>query len=221
MPAALVAADGGDVAACYLNGAGTSATTGFAPGTADASSATAACGSQAAGVVAILICFGCDGQFAGGSAAIALFVVLEAGMFAVAGEGIVALERDRRVARALDAEGGVVVGLNVDILQRHVEGAVFDDLLMIRMTLLVTFSAVFLKFSAAVFKAVVDSFRVSSSSLASATLRDGPVYVIWLSSTGLLLGWVFFVKSVSFFSPPVVPPVWFSFSSPPPLVSPR
>ena len=47
-------------------------------------------------------------------------------MFAVAGEGIVALERDRRVARALDAEGGVVVGLNVDILQRHVEGAVFD-----------------------------------------------------------------------------------------------
>ena len=47
-------------------------------------------------------------------------------MLAVAGEGIVALERDRRVARALDAEGGVVVGLNVDILQRHVEGAVFD-----------------------------------------------------------------------------------------------
>ena len=47
-------------------------------------------------------------------------------MFAVAGEGIVALERDCRVARALDAEGGVVVGLNVDILQRHVEGAGFD-----------------------------------------------------------------------------------------------
>ena len=119
-------ADGFDVAAYYLNGAGTSATTGFAPGAADTSRATAACGSQAAGVVAILICFGCDGQFAGGSAAIALFVVLKAGMFAVAGEGIVALERDRRVARALDAEGGVVVGLNVDILQRHVEGAVFD-----------------------------------------------------------------------------------------------
>ena len=73
----------------------------------------------------------------------------------------------------------------------------------------------FLKFSAARFKTVVDSFWVSSSSLASATLRDGPVYVIWLSSTGLSLGWVFFVKSVSFSSPPVVPPDWFSFSSPP------
>ena len=97
-----------------------------------------------------------------------------------------------------------------------------------------TFSAVFLKLSAAVFKAVVDSSRVSSSSLASATLRDAPVYVSWLSSTGLSLGWIFFVKSVSFFSPPVVSPVWFSFSSPPvvplgwfsfssplPLVSPR
>ena len=82
-----------------------------------------------------------------------------------------------------------------------------------------TFSAVFLKFSAAVFKAVVDSSRVSSSSLALATLRDGPVYVIWLSSTGLSLGWVFFVKSVSFSSPPVVPPVWFSFSSPPVVLS--
>ena len=45
-------------------------------------------------------------------------------MLAVAGEGIVALERDRRVARALDAEGGVVVGLNVDIVQRHIEGLV-------------------------------------------------------------------------------------------------
>ena len=45
-------------------------------------------------------------------------------MVAAAGEGIAALERDRRVARALDAEGGVVVGLNVDILQRHVEGVV-------------------------------------------------------------------------------------------------
>ena len=71
----------------------------------------------------------------------------------------------------------------------------------------------FLKFSAAVFKAVVDSSRVSSSSLALATLRDGPVYVSWLPSTGLSLGWVFFVKSVSFFSPPVVSPDWFSFSS--------
>ena len=119
--------DGCDVAACYLNVAGaTVAIVAGVPDAADASRGTAACGSQAAGVVAILICFGCDGQFAGGSAAIALFVVLKAGMFAVAGEGIVALERDRRVARALDAEGGVVVGLNVDILQRHVEGAVFD-----------------------------------------------------------------------------------------------
>ena len=45
-------------------------------------------------------------------------------MLAVAGEGIVALERDRRVARALDAEGGVIFGLNVDIVQRHVEGVV-------------------------------------------------------------------------------------------------
>ena len=47
-------------------------------------------------------------------------------MSVAAGEGIAAAERDFRVARALDAEGGVVVGLNVDILQRHVEGAVFD-----------------------------------------------------------------------------------------------
>ena len=93
-----------------------------------------------------------------------------------------------------------------------------------------------LKFSAARSKTVVDSFRVSSSSLASATLRDAPVYVNWLPSTGLSLVWVFFVESVSFFSPPVVSsepllsgselpapvvsPVWFSFSSPPvvPLV---
>ena len=107
-------------------------------------------------------------------------------------------------------------------------------LLMIWMTLLVMFLAVFLKFSAAVFKAVVDSFGVSSSSLALATLRDGPVYVSWLPSTGLSLGWVFFVKSVSFSSPVVLSPDWFSFSSlpvvllgwflfssPPPLVSPR
>ena len=56
-------------------------------------------------------------------------------MSVAAGEGIAAAERDFRVARALDAEGGVVVGLNVDILQRHVEGVVvacgfvddFDD----------------------------------------------------------------------------------------------
>ena len=91
---------------------------------------------------------------------------------------------------------------------------------MIWMTLLVMFLAVFLKFSAAVFKAVVDSFGVSSSSLALATLRDGPVYVSWLPSTGLSPVWVFYVKSVSFFSPPVVPPGWVSFSSPP-VVSPR
>ena len=134
------AALGGDVAACYLNGAGT-----IAVARADTSSATAACGLQAAGVVA-LVCSGCDGQFAGVNritvVILALFVVLEAGMFAAAGEGIVALERDRRVARALDAEGGVtigriflVAGIDVDIVQRHVEGVViacglvddFDD----------------------------------------------------------------------------------------------
>ena len=117
--------DGGDVAACYLNGAGTTVAY-FAgvPDAADASRGTAACGGQAAGVAAIFIS-GCDGQFAGVfSAIIVLFVVLEAGMLAVAGEGIVALERDRRVARALDAEGGVIFGLNVDIVQRHVEGVV-------------------------------------------------------------------------------------------------
>ena len=118
-------ADGGDVAACYLNGAGT-----FAPGAADASSATVACGSQAAGVFAILL-FGCDGQFAGanGTAAIiALFIVLEAGMVVAAGQLVVALERDFRVARALDAEGGVVglAGIDIDIVQRHVEGVVFS-----------------------------------------------------------------------------------------------
>ena len=117
--------DGGDVAACYLNGAGTTVAY-FAgvPDAADASRGTAACGGQAAGVAAIFIS-GCDGQFAGVfSAIIVLFVVLEAGMLAVAGEGIVALKRDRRVARALDAEGGVIFGLNVDIVQRHVEGVV-------------------------------------------------------------------------------------------------
>ena len=107
---------------------------GGVPDAADASRAIAACGSQAAGVAAIRICFGCDGQFAGVFfAIIVLFVVLEAGMVATAGEGIVALQRDRRVARALDAEGGVVFGLNVDIVQRHVEGVVIafdlvDDL---------------------------------------------------------------------------------------------
>ena len=117
---------GGDVAACYLNVAGaTVAIVAGVPDAADASRGTTACGSQAAGVAAIRICFGCDGQSAGVAAIIILLVVLEAGMLAVAGEGIVALERDRRVARALDAEGGVVVGLNVDILQRHVEGAAF------------------------------------------------------------------------------------------------
>ena len=129
-------ADGGDVAACYLNVAGTGITvvcSGGVPDAADASRGQAACGSQAAGVVAVAICFGCDGQFAGVLATIALFVVLEAGMEAAAGEGIAALERDRRVALALDAEGGVAIGLiflvagiDVDILQRHVEGAVFD-----------------------------------------------------------------------------------------------
>ena len=119
-------ADGGDVAACYLNGAGT-----FAPGAADASSATVACGSQAAGVFAILL-FGCDGQFAGanGTAAIiALFIVLEAGMVVAAGQLVVALERDFRVARTPDAEGGLLVYLlvadiDVDIVQSHVEGVV-------------------------------------------------------------------------------------------------
>ena len=54
-------------------------------------------------------------------------------MSVAAGEGIVALERNRRVARALDAEGGfaigricLVAGIDVDILQRHVEGAGFE-----------------------------------------------------------------------------------------------
>ena len=117
----IVAAVGGDVAACYLNGAGT-----IAVARADASSAIAACGSQAAGVVAIGIFFGCDGQFAGVAAILALFVVLEAGMEEVVGKGIAASERDFRVARALDAEGGVVFGRDVDIVQRHVEGVVFS-----------------------------------------------------------------------------------------------
>ena len=117
--AVVTAADAGSiVAACYLNGAGT-----IAVARADASSAIAACGSQAAGVVAIGIFFGCDGQFAGVAAILALFVVLEAGMEEVVGKGIAASERDCRVARALDAEGGVV-GLDVDIVQCHVEGIV-------------------------------------------------------------------------------------------------
>ena len=116
----IVAADGGDVAACYLNGAGT-----IAVARADASSAIAACGSQAAGV-AIVICSGCDGQFAGVAAILALFVVLEAGMEEVVGKGIAASECDFRVARALDAEGGVVFGRDVDIVQRHVESVIFS-----------------------------------------------------------------------------------------------
>ena len=117
----IVATVGGDVAACYLNGAGT-----IAVARADASSAIAACGSQAAGVVAIGIFFGCDGQFAGVAAILALFVVLEAGMEEVVGKGIAASERDFRVARALDAEGGVVFGRDVDIVQRHVESVIFS-----------------------------------------------------------------------------------------------
>ena len=117
----IVAADGGDVAAYYLNGAGT-----IAVARADASSAIAACGSQAAGVVAIGIFFGCDGQFAGVAAILALFVVLEAGMEEVVSKGIAASERDFHVARALDAEGGVIFGRDVDIVQRHVEGVVFS-----------------------------------------------------------------------------------------------
>ena len=122
-------ADGGDVAACYLNGAGTTATTDAAPGAADASRATAACGSQAAGVAAIIgVCSGCDGQFAGVAVIIVLSVVLEAGMLVATGQLVVAHERDRRVARALDAEGGFVglatAGIDVDIVQRHVEGVV-------------------------------------------------------------------------------------------------
>ena len=72
----------------------------------------------------------------------------------------------------------------------------------------------FLKFSAARFKTVVDSFRVSSSSLELATLRDAPVYVNWLSGAERLLS-VLSVPSAgvgvppglgSFFSPPVVSP---------------
>ena len=75
------------------------------------------------------------------------------------------------------------------------------------------FSAVFLKFSAARFKTVVDSFRISSSSLALATLRGAPVYVNWLSGAEWLLS-VLSVPSAgvgvppglgAFSSPPVVP----------------
>ena len=122
---AAVAADGlGDGATCYFNDAGTAAEK--KRDAADASRGTTACGSQAAGVVAILICSGCDGQFAGGTRA--LFVVLEAGALVAAGQLVVAHERDFGVARALDAEGGVVglatAGIDVDILQRHVEGIV-------------------------------------------------------------------------------------------------
>ena len=54
--------------------------------------------------------------------------MLETGALVAAGEGIFALERDFRVARALDAEGGVVglatADIDVDIVQRHVEGVV-------------------------------------------------------------------------------------------------
>ena len=120
----IVAAGGGDVAACYLNGAG--AIVVAEPAAADTSRATAACGSQAAGVAAIGIS-GCDGQFAGVAAAIiVLSVVLEAGALVAAGQLVVAHERDFGVARALDAEGGVVglAGIDVDIVQRHVEGVV-------------------------------------------------------------------------------------------------
>ena len=123
--AVVTAADGlGDGATCYFNDAGTAAEK--KRDAADASRGTTACGSQAAGVVAILICSGCDGQFAGGTRA--LFVVLEAGALVAAGQLVVAHERDFGVARALDAEGGVVglatAGIDVDILQRHVEGIV-------------------------------------------------------------------------------------------------
>ena len=52
--------------------------------------------------------------------------MLETGALVAAGEGIFALERDFRVARALDAEGGVVVGCDVDIVQRHVESVIFS-----------------------------------------------------------------------------------------------
>ena len=124
--------DGFDVAACYLNGAGTTvAVIAAVPDAADASRGIAACGSQAAGVAAF-VCSGCDGQFAG--VAIALFVALEAGMLTAAGQLVVALQRDRRVALALDAEGGFTIvhidpvvlaaGIDVDIVQRHVEGVV-------------------------------------------------------------------------------------------------
>ena len=44
----------------------------------------------------------------------------------VVGKGIAASERDFRVARALDAEGGVVFGRDVDIVQRHVESVIFS-----------------------------------------------------------------------------------------------
>ena len=77
-----------------------------------------------------------------------------------------------------------------------------------------TFWAAALKLSAAVFKAVVDSFEVPSSSLALATLRDAPVYVNWLSGAERLLS-VLSVPSAGV----GVPPGLGSFSSPP-VVSP-
>ena len=80
-----------------------------------------------------------------------------------------------------------------------------------------TFWAAALKLSAAVFKVVVDSFRVSSSSLAAATLRGAPVYVNWLSGAGLLLP---VLSAPSAGVPlPVVSPDWVLFSSLP-VVSP-
>ena len=57
---------------------------------------------------------------------------------------------------------------------------------------------------------MVDSFRVSSSSLALATLRDAPVYVNWFSGAERLLS-VLSVPSAGV----GVPPGLGSFSSPP------
>ena len=54
--------------------------------------------------------------------------MLEAGALVAAGEGIFALEHDFRVAHALDTEGGVgglaTADIDVDIVQRHVEGVI-------------------------------------------------------------------------------------------------
>ena len=75
--------------------------------------------------------------------------------------------------------------------------SLFTSLLMMRMT----FWAAAWKLSAAVFRAVVDSFRVSSSSLELATLRDAPVYVNWLSGAERLLS-VLSVPSAGVGMPP-------------------